>query len=218
MPPQDAEDPTAWFDQLYRDAAAGRDTVPWDRVEPAALLTQWVEQQRHDGTGRAAIVVGCGLGRDAELIAHLGFATTAFDVSPTAIAAARERHPGTTVDYQVADLRELPDAWQRAFDLVVESLTVQSLPISLRDLAIRAIAELVAPGGTLVVLAVRREEGVEVDGPPWPLSPSDVELFAATGLTSVSVETLPDAEDPSIRRWRVVLRRDESDLVSAAPS
>jgi SAM-dependent methyltransferase len=208
--PQVPDDPTAWFDLLYREAADGRATVPWDRREPAALLTQWVERQRLDGTGRTAIVVGCGLGRDAELIARLGFTTTAFDVSPTAIETARERHPDTTVDYQVADLRRLPEAWHRGFDLVVESLTVQSLPISLRDAAIRAIAELVAPGGTLIALAVKREEGQEVDGPPWPLTRSEIDAFAATGLTSVSVEEIPDADDPRIRRWRAELRRKVS--------
>ena len=204
----DDPDPTAWFDQLYRDAATGRGTVPWDHVEPSALLTQWVEQQQLDGIGRSAVVVGCGLGRDAELIARLGFDTTAFDVSPTAIAGALERHPDSTVDYQVADLRRLPDAWQRRFDLVVESMTVQSLPIRLRDVAVRAIAELVAPGGTLIVVAVRREEDMDVHGPPWPLSRSEIDAFAATGLVPVSVEDIPDADDSRIRRWRAELRRD----------
>ena len=204
----DDPDPTAWFEQLYRDAAAGRGAVPWDHVEPSVLLTQWVEQQHLDGSGRSAIVVGCGLGRDAELIARHGFATTAFDVSPTAIAGARERHSDSTVDYQVADLRRLPDAWQRRFDLVVESMTVQSLPISLRDVAVRAIAELVAPGGRLIVVAVRREEGTDIHGPPWPLTRFEIDAFAATGLTQVSVEDIPDADDPRIRRWRAELRRD----------
>ena len=203
----DDPDPTAWFEQLYRGAAAGRDTVPWDRGEPSALLTQWAEQQRLDGTGRSAIVVGCGLGRDAELIARRGFATTAFDVSPTAISGARERYPDTAVDYQVADLRRLPDAWQRHFDLVVESLTVQSLPIDLRDLTIRAISELVAPSGTLIVLAVKREAGADVAGPPWPLTRSEIDAFAATGLSPVSVEEISDADEPGIHRWRAELQR-----------
>lgn len=204
----DEEDPTAWFERLYVDAAAGLDTVPWDREEPSELLALWVEQKQFDGKGRSAIVVGCGLGRDAELIARLGFATTAFDVSPTAIDAARKRHPDTTVDYQVADLRRLPEAWQRAFDLVVESLTVQSLPVSLRAVATRAIAELVAPGGTLIVLSHKRDEGQDVEGPPWPLSRSEIDAFAMTGLTSVSVAMSPDTENPRIHRWCAEFRRD----------
>jgi SAM-dependent methyltransferase len=204
------EDPTAWFDLLYRQAAEGRATVPWDSREPSLLLQEWVAEQRLEGTGRTAVVVGCGLGRDSELIGRLGFATTAFDLSPTAIDGARTRYPDSTVDYEVADLRALPHEWHRAFDLVVESLTIQSLPISLRATATRAVAGLVAPGGTLIVVADAREEGEDVAGPPWPLSRPEIDAFTATGLIPVSIEDvdLPDDEDPTFHRWRAEFRRE----------
>jgi 2-polyprenyl-3-methyl-5-hydroxy-6-metoxy-1,4-benzoquinol methylase len=79
---------TAWFERLY--AAGGG--VPWDRGAPHPLLADWARGRSFAG-GRA-LVVGCGLGEDAELVARLGFVTTAFDVSPTAIERARERFPG----------------------------------------------------------------------------------------------------------------------------
>lgn len=202
------DDPAAWFDRLYRQAAAGRASVPWDRGEPSPFLQEWVQARDIEGTGKTAIVVGCGLGRDAEPIARLGFTTTAFDVSPAAIEEARTRNPDSSVDYRVADLRGLPDAWHRAFDLVVESLTVQSLPISLRAAATEAVAELVAPGGTLIVLASARDEGEDVSGPPWPLSRSEIDAFAATGLVAVSVEDIATIENERIRSWRAELRRE----------
>ena len=46
-----------------------------------------------------AIVTGCGLGDDAEHVASLGYATIAFDVSPTAVAAARRRFPRSAGQY-----------------------------------------------------------------------------------------------------------------------
>lgn len=73
-------------------------------------------------------MVGCGLGDDAEYIAGLGFGTTAFDIAPTAIAAARFRFPGSQVDYQVADLLAPPNRWLQALELVVGSITVRALP------------------------------------------------------------------------------------------
>jgi methyltransferase family protein len=73
-------------------------------------------------------VVGCGLGADAEFMAGLGFTKTAFDVSPTAIQLAREHYPRTAVRYVTADLLHVPAAWQHAFDLVVEIITLQALP------------------------------------------------------------------------------------------
>ena len=143
----DAGDPAAWFEPLYAAAEQGETHVPWDRGAPNRWLVAWAEASRPRGAGRRAIVVGAGLGDDAELIAGLGFKTVAFDVSPTAARLARERFPGTQVDYRAADLLELPMAWREAYDLVVEIRTVQSLPSAPRPAAIAAIRGLVAPGG-----------------------------------------------------------------------
>jgi len=86
---------------------------------------EWAEAQDQAGGGREALVVGCGYGADAEFLALLGFRTTAFDFTPTAIAGARRKYPASEVNYLVADLLDLPREWQGMFDLVVESLTVQ---------------------------------------------------------------------------------------------
>jgi 2-polyprenyl-3-methyl-5-hydroxy-6-metoxy-1,4-benzoquinol methylase len=91
---------------------------------------------RTDGDGRAgrsAVVVGCGFGRGAEHLAGLGFRTVAFDISPTAVRAARARHPDSPVRYQTADLLDPPTGWRPGFDLVLESMTVQALPVELRE-------------------------------------------------------------------------------------
>src|SRR5690606_2829499 len=140
---------------------------PWDRAEPHSLLRSWVRERNPAPPGRA-LIVGCGYGRDAELIAELGFSTTAFDISPSAIRAARARHPKSPVDYRTADLLNLPTDWVEAYDLVVESMTVQALPRSLHGAAIAAIATTVAPGGTLLVIAAG-PPATPGDGPPWPL-------------------------------------------------
>jgi len=34
---------TAWFEELYADAEAGRREVPWDRGGPNPFLEQWVK-------------------------------------------------------------------------------------------------------------------------------------------------------------------------------
>ena len=67
--------------------------------------------------------------------------------------------------------------------MVVESLTVQSMPPAQHAVAAETIAALVAPQGTLLVLATTREEGAEVQGPPWPLTRAELEEFATNGLT-----------------------------------
>lgn len=198
-------DPTGWFEELYAEAADGRATVPWDRGEPAALLAEWARGL--DGTGKRALVVGCGLGRDSEFIASLGFDTVAFDVSATAIATTKARHPDSTVDYVTADLLNPPGHWRRAFDLVVEDMTVQSLPDPPRAQAIANIPPLVGPGGTLVVVAAANLTGAATDGPPWPLVRAEIDAFAVDGLQAGLVECLPDVTDPAIHRWRATFTR-----------
>jgi SAM-dependent methyltransferase len=202
-----ADNPTAWFERLYAAAADGAAVVPWDRGAPHPALVEWAQQRGLDGAGRDALVVGCGLGADAEYIAGHGFDTVAFDIAPSAVSGARARFPGSRVRYVVADLLDPPADWREAFDLVVESLTVQSLPDPPRGAAIARIAGMVAPGGTLLVIASRRDEADgPVQGPPWPLIRAEVEAFAAGGLRLERIEALV-GEQPDVRRWRAELRR-----------
>ena len=193
-----AGDATGWFERLYVVSGTGGVRVPWDREAPHPLLVEWTEG-RWWGSGRA-LVVGCGLGEDAEFVARLGLATTAFDVSPTAIRAARTRFPESAVEYRVADLLDPPGAWAGAFDFVLESYTVQALPEALHAGATARVASFVAPGGTLLVIAAARDAGVAAEGPPWPLTPAEIEAFAAGGLEPVRVERDDD-------RWRAEFTR-----------
>jgi SAM-dependent methyltransferase len=184
-----AEHPTGWFEKLYVQAAEGGATVPWDTGDPHYLLT--AKARDLDGEGKRALVVGCGLGRDSEFIATRGYATTAFDIAPTAVATIRDRFPDSPVDYRVADLFSPPAQWRQAFDLVVESLTVQALPLAVHEQGITAITDFVAPGGTLLVVSGARDEVVP-DGPPWPLTSSEIQAFAQNGLRALSVARLED--------------------------
>jgi hypothetical protein len=199
------DDPTGWFERLYVQAEAGEAVVPWARDEPNRFLVEWAEAHGLTGRGRRALVVGSGLGDDAEYVASRGFDTVAFDIAPTAIAAARRRFPASPVDYVVADLLAAPGAWSGAFDFVLESITVQALPPSLHPEATAAVAGMVAPGGTLLVLSAAREASDRADGPPWPLTRAEIEAFAGAGLEPVRVEDLRG--EPDHRRWRAELRR-----------
>ena len=191
--------PGAWFDRLYAAARAGEVDMPWDRTGPQPLLADWAK--RSPPTGDRALVVGCGLGGDAEFVASLGPRMVAFDVSDTAIAIARHRFPDSTVDYRVADVLDPPAEWSRAFDLVVEIHTVQALPRDVRARAIGNVADLVAPGGTLLVIAFSGD--ADRPGPPWPLTRAEVDGFAVGGLHPVRIEENIDGTP----RWRAEFRR-----------
>jgi Methyltransferase domain len=202
------DDPAAGFERLYQAAAAGKAVVPWRRGAPNPLLVEWARAQQIAGGGRRALVVGSGFGDDAEFVAGLGFDTVAFDVAPTAVESARRRFPESTVRYQVADLLDPPGEWPESFDLVVEIMTVQSLPEPQRSEAIARVRQMVAAGGTLLVIATARdEEGPPSKGPPWPLARSTLESFAAGILRPARIELIPDSQEPAFRRWRAEFDR-----------
>src|SRR3954454_4221848 len=139
------------FEAIYAGAEIGGAKPPWDYGAPRPQLVEWAQARSLAGDGRTALVVGCGYGADAEFLASLGFRTTGFDFAPTAIAAARQKYPASEVDYLVADVLDLPREWHGRFDLVVESLTVQSMQPEQHTAAAQNIATLVASDGTLVV-------------------------------------------------------------------
>ena len=201
----DPDDPTGWFERLWASAREGDVTTPWDHDDPHPALASWTAPDALGPDGpRRAVVVGCGLGADAEHLARLGYETTAFDISPTAVAAARDRHPGSRVTYAVGDLLDLPRAWTRAFDLVVEIYTVQAVNRSVRAELTAGVRELAAPGGTLLVVQAVGESADD-DGPPWPLTRPEIEAFGLDGLSAVSIDQVAIPGPRQV--WRAEFRR-----------
>jgi SAM-dependent methyltransferase len=195
-------DATGWFEPLYAAAEQGATTVPWADLAPYPGLAS--ELAGLPGRGRA-LVVGCGLGDDAEHVATLGFTTVAFDVSPTAIATAQRRFPGSAVEYLAADLLSPPQGWAGAFDLVVEVFTLQVLTGAARRTAFAQLAQLLAPGGRLLLIARAREEHENLGQMPWPLTRAEVESFHEYGLATQSIVDVLDDDGAPVRRWRAWL-------------
>lgn len=175
-------DPTAWFERLYTAADGNTNQIPWARLDVHPHIQDWLEKHGGRGAGRSALVIGCGLGDDAEALAALGFAVTAFDIAPTAIAWCNQRFPHSPVTYLVADLFKPRSDWLKHFDLVIECRDIQALPLTVRSAAIAAVASVVAPTGTLLVVTRLRMTDAEPDGPPWPLSEQELAAFGAAGL------------------------------------
>ena len=69
----------------------------------------------------------------------------------------------------------------------------------------RGVRSLVAPGGTLLVIAtaIADEAPVETD-PPWLLKESEVKSISGDGLELTSLEHFPIDGEPNFGRWRAV--------------
>ncbi|HYL86252.1 MAG TPA: class I SAM-dependent methyltransferase [Candidatus Angelobacter sp.] len=199
-------DPTGWFEVLYREGQEGKSNVPWVDYRPNPYLVSFWMAHPQESAGKRALVVGSGLGDDAEQLAAWGFRTTAFDISETAIRATRKRFPSSAVDYHAADLLDPPAQWRAKFDFVFEANTLQVLPAALRPPAMKNICSFLCPGGLLLVVARGREPSEPEGQMPWPLLRTEMSAFVTLGLKELLFDVIRDVDEPNVRRFRAFYR------------
>lgn len=201
------------FESIYIEARGDASRIPWADLRPNTALVNWLNAVAPSliRCGARVCVVGCGLGDDAQELMKRGYEVTAFDCSATAIEWAKKRDTENARCYTQADLFHAPARWRHRFDLVVEVNTIQSLPPEMQDGALSAIAEMVSPRGYLLVICRAAEQPPSFeDGPPWPLTESQLlESAAVAGLHAVDPPAIftDDDEDPPVQRMRVLLSR-----------
>jgi SAM-dependent methyltransferase len=133
-----------FYEAWYRVASP-----PWSgapRSELVELVTSGALKP-----GRA-LDLGCGEGDNAVFLAQHGFAVTAVDFAPAAIAKARRkaRAAGVSVDFLVDDLTR-PQLLRGTFDLLVDYGTLDDLGPSERDDYVRAVVPLGGSGSQFLL-------------------------------------------------------------------
>jgi SAM-dependent methyltransferase len=200
------------FEKIYADANGDPARIPWEDGQAHPALVTWLNAVAPSlvRCGSRVAVVGCGLGDDARALIHRGYDVTAFDCSESAIDWARRIDPSHADSYVVADLGDFPARWRHRFDLVVEVNTIQSISPERHVEVLRAMADLLAAHGHLLVVGTGRSESTADSGPPWPLDASELEADAAcAGLVcddGVS-SFVDDQVDPPRPRVRGLFRR-----------
>ncbi|MEH2023027.1 class I SAM-dependent methyltransferase [Nostoc sp.] len=203
---------SAWFEVLYADAKGDTAKIPWAKLTPHPYLQDWLTNHQPFASQQKALVIGCGLGDDAEALANLEFEVIAFDISPTAMSDdkllriytwCQERFPDSTVNYLVADLLAIPSQWHQAFDFVFECRNIQALPLNVRSSVISSVASLVAPGGTLLLITRVRDTEAEPSGPPWALSDLELKQFDNLGLEQVEKLVFLESEQIDVKQVRI---------------
>jgi SAM-dependent methyltransferase len=155
---------TAFWQQRFDTGQLG-----WDRGAPSPQLGRWLA----DGTLAPCrlAVPGCGTGHEVVELARAGFAVTAIDYTPAAVAATRARLADARLqaDVQQADVL----TWQpgQPLDAVYEQTCLCALH---PDHWVRYAAQLqrwLRPDGRLLLLAMQclRESARTglIEGPPY---------------------------------------------------
>lgn len=202
---KEIEEATAWFEELYSGSDQDEKKIPWAEMQANSFLDEYL---KHNLPRGRALVVGCGLGDDAIALNLAGCeSVTAIDISPSAIAWCEARFDGFGVDFRVENLFDLPDDLLESFDFVFEAFTIQSLPVTLRDRVITAIASMVKPGGELLVIANGKSDEEHFDGPPWPLDRNHVRLFQNKDMKELEFSIFASPKALSRMRFRALYQK-----------
>ncbi len=149
---EEQTDPALVWEARY--ASAGK---VWSGRPNAAL----VDVASGLAAGRA-LDLGCGEGADAIWLAQQGWQVTGIDISPTAIArAAQAASQAGIPEGRIRWLAQNLDTWrgEETYDLVTASFLHSTVELPRAEILRRA-ADLVAPGGHLLVVS-------HVGFPPW---------------------------------------------------
>lgn len=200
-------DSMGWFEALYKESAGDTELIPWADMAPNRYFQAWANKTGLRGRGKNALVVGCGLGDDANYLHDLGFNVTAFDISPTAIEWAKKLYGENEIRFEIADLFQPFRGWLGAFEFVLEIYTIQPLPLEMRPQVVDAVAAFVAADGTLVVVTRGRGDDEEPEIMPWPMSRRDLARFESNGLRQISFAEMPPENDDEPSRFVVEYKR-----------
>lgn len=195
---QDKDDPLGWFDTIYKNAEGNYKEVFWADLEPSPYMVSWLDSCDDKHESKSAVVIGCGVGDDAEALANYGYKVTAFDISPEAIKLCKDRYPQSKVNYVVANLFDYPQAWAKSFDLIYECNTIQVLPGKYRLKAQEAMVSLLTQGGHLLASCRSRNSQQQLDAIPLPLDRDEINIFIDLGLKEESFLAYDDTQEPPV--------------------
>ena len=205
---QENNDPTGWFDSIYKSANGDHTKVFWADLEPSPYLVSWLEKNPINKPSKRACVIGCGVGDDAEALSEFGFEVTAFDISVTAIELCKNRYKDTKVNYVVADLFDYPKEWSKSFDVVYECNTIQVLPGDYRIKARIAMSSLICKDGYILVSCRSRNESEKENAIPLPLTKGEMDEFVNSDkLKEISFLAYDDTQEPSVPHFFGIYQR-----------
>jgi SAM-dependent methyltransferase len=170
--------PTFW-EQLYAEGQDG-----WELGTAAPPLVAWLDGggrfRSQDESGPARVAVpGSGRGHDARALARRGYRVQGFDFAGAAVAdaTALARRESVAVSFEQRDIFTLGAEYAGSFDGVWEYTCFCAIDPRRREEYAGVVRAILRPGGTLLACFYPLGEGDE--GPPFPVSPSEIERVFA---------------------------------------
>lgn len=112
---------------------------------------------------------GCGAGDQSLLLAASGYDVTGIDISPTAIAWARNKaqERGIRAAFEVGNVCELADTAAATYDMVVDGHCLHFIFGEERSKYLQTAHRILAPGGWLLLSSICSSSDDSVVGPNY---------------------------------------------------
>ncbi|MFC7621417.1 class I SAM-dependent methyltransferase [Microlunatus sp. GCM10028923] len=176
----------------WNDLHPGERSQGYDDFETRSFLDRVLPA---DGTGLSVLEYGCGTGAAACFLAARGFAVTAVDLVPDAIAMARQfaAERGLDVRFAVQDICRWPEPDDR-FDYVIDCFCLQSIVTDADRAAVLAgVRSRLEPGGRYLITTAMYDPARAYE---------DDHYDPATGVVWVAAEpAAPDAVERAGGWW-----------------
>ncbi|TVP69222.1 MAG: methyltransferase domain-containing protein [Leptolyngbya sp. LCM1.Bin17] len=175
----------AW-ERRYQEGTTG-----WDLGQPAPAFVTLLASPQAPPPG-SAIVLGAGRGYDALLFARHGFAVTAVDFAPSALACLSQMAAasGVTINLVQRDIFQLLPEFQGQFDYVIEHTCFCALDLSRRDAYGQLVADLLRPKGELLAIFFTHDRP---GGPPFGSSPAELHQRFSSQFELITLEPVADS-------------------------
>lgn len=166
----------------------------WDLGQPAPPFVRWLHSDAAPPPGKT-LVLGSGPGYEAMLFAEQGFAVTAVDFAPSAIASAAQlaSERGLSIEFLQRDIFDLLPEYAGQFDYIVEHTCFCAIDPSLRAAYVDLVARLLRPGGELLALFFTHSRP---GGPPFGTTPEEIRQRFASPFTLLSLTPAANSVEP----------------------
>lgn len=191
-------------DDLYRQARQ----AGWSgwggnqRLEEAVLVERFFALT-HMPTQGQLLELGCGEGHHCRAFAERGFTATGLDISPTAIAWAREKAEQTGIpgDFRVADLTQSQWVQPECYAVIIDGNCLHCIIGEDRLKLLKQVYKALAPGGIFFVSSLCAQGTTSYntfrEGLPYRHIAAPQELLAEltqTGFTLLETQVYPRQE------------------------
>lgn len=158
------------WDRVYREYPL--EQLPWEEGSPSAELIALVEGNQIEPG--AVLDICSGSGTNAVYLAQHGFTCTGIDISPTAVAYAKEKaqQAGVSCDFRPANAAHLPHP-DGSFSLVFDRGCFHHIPPQDREAFIRGVHRVLNIGGKYQLICFSHRDKQA----PQSFSPQDIRRY-----------------------------------------